>query len=66
MATNFSLSLGTYVLNKFPSIVTFGMKGFYISASGALQGHHGPLVFFIYFLIAYVLLFTFLPIRRRS
>ena len=22
------------------------MKGFYISASGAIQGHHGPLVFF--------------------
>ena len=23
------------------------MKGFHISASGAIQGHHGPLVFFI-------------------
>ena len=22
----------------------FGMKGFYVSASGAIQGHHGPLV----------------------
>ena len=22
-----------------------GMKGFHISASGAIQGHHGPLVF---------------------
>ena len=23
----------------------FGMKGFHVSASGAIQGHHGPLVF---------------------
>ena len=23
----------------------FGMKGFCVSASGAIQGHHGPLVF---------------------
>ena len=22
----------------------FGMRGFYVSASGAIQGHHGPLV----------------------
>ena len=22
----------------------FGIKGFYVSASGAIQGHHGPLV----------------------
>ena len=22
----------------------FGMKGFHVSASGAIQGHHGPLV----------------------
>ena len=22
------------------------MKGFHVSASGAIQGHHGPLVFF--------------------
>ena len=36
MATNF--------LNQFPSIIMFGMKGFYVSASGAIQGHHGPLV----------------------
>ena len=34
MATNFSPSSGSYVLNKFPSI-----------SSGAIQGHHGPLVF---------------------
>ena len=44
MATNFSPSSGSYVLNKFPSIVMFGMKEFYISASGAIQGHDGPLV----------------------
>ena len=44
MVTNFSPSLGSYVLNLFPSIVMFGMKGFYISASGEIQGHHGPLV----------------------
>ena len=43
MATNFSPSLGSYVLNQFPSIVMFGIKGFYISESGAIQGHHGPL-----------------------
>ena len=23
----------------------FGMNGFHLSASGAIQGHHGPLVF---------------------
>ena len=23
----------------------FGMKGFHVSASGAIQGHHGPLVY---------------------
>ena len=44
MATNFSPCYGSYVLNKFPSIVMFGMKGFHISACGAIQGHHGPLV----------------------
>ena len=44
MVTSFSPSLGCNVLNQFPSIVMFGMKGFYI-ASGAIQGHHGPLVF---------------------
>ena len=42
MATNFSPSQGSYILNQFPSIVMFGMKGFYVSASGAIQGHHGP------------------------
>ena len=44
MATNFSPSYGSYVLNQFPSIVMYGMKGFYVSASGAIQGHHGPFI----------------------
>ena len=44
MATNFSLCKVSYVLNQFPSNVTFGMNGFHVSASGAIQGHHGPLV----------------------
>ena len=45
MATNFSPCKGSYVLNQFPSNVLFGMNGFHVSASGAIQGHHGPLVF---------------------
>ena len=44
MATNFSPCEGSYVLNQFPSNVMFGMNGFHISASVAIQGHHGPLV----------------------
>ena len=44
MATNFSPFMGYYVLNQFPSIVMFGLKGFHVSASGAILGHHGPLV----------------------
>ena len=44
MATNFSPCYGSYVLNQFPIIVMFGMKGFHVSASRAIQGHHGPLV----------------------
>ena len=44
MATNFSPCYGSYVLNQFPSIVMFGMKGFHVSASGTIQGHHGLLV----------------------
>ena len=44
MATNFSPCKGSYVLNQFPSNVVFGMNGFHISASGAIQDHHGPLV----------------------
>ena len=27
----------------------FGMNGFHVSASGAIQGHHGPLVFLLFF-----------------
>ena len=50
MATNFSPRRGSYVLNQFPSNVMFGMNGFHVSASGAIQGHHGPLVFFFFFL----------------
>ena len=46
MATNFSRCKGSYVLNQFPSNVMFGMNGFHVSASGAIQGHHGPLVSF--------------------
>ena len=46
MATKFSPFKGSYVLNQFPSNVMFGMNGFHLSASGAIQGHHGPLVFF--------------------
>ena len=45
MATNFSPCKRSYVLNQFPSNVMFGMNGFHVSASGAIQGHHGPLVF---------------------
>ena len=44
MATNFSPCKGSYVLNQFPSNVMFGMNGFHVSASGAIQDHHGPLV----------------------
>ena len=47
MATNFSLCKGSYVLNQFPSNVMFGMNGFHVSASGAIQGHHGPLVYIV-------------------
>ena len=47
MATNFSPCKGSYVLNQFPSNVMFGMNGFHVSASGAIQGHHGPLFFCI-------------------
>ena len=44
MATNFSPCKGSYVLNQFPNNVMFGMNGFHVSASGAIHGHHGPLV----------------------
>ena len=43
MALLLSLS-GVCVLNQFPSIIMLGMKGFLVSASGAILGHHGPLV----------------------
>ena len=46
MATNFSPCKGSYVLNQFPSNVMFGMNGFHVSASGAIQDHHGPLVLY--------------------
>ena len=45
MATNFRLCKRSYVLNQFPSNVMFGMNAFHVSASGAIQDHHGPLVF---------------------
>ena len=45
MANNFSPFKGSYVLNQFPSNVMFGMNGFHVSASGAIQGHHVPLVY---------------------
>ena len=45
MATKFSPCKGSYVLNQFPSNVMFGMNGFHVSESGAIQGHHGPLVY---------------------
>ena len=44
MVTNIRPSKVSYALNQFPSDVMFGMNGFHISASGAIQGHHGPLV----------------------
>ena len=36
------LSWWSNILNQFPGIVMFGMNGFYVSASGTIQGHHGP------------------------
>ena len=45
MAISFSHCKRSYVLNQFPSNVMFGMNGFHVSASGAIQGHHGPLVY---------------------
>ena len=39
MATLCSPCKGSYVLNQFPSNVMFGMNGFHVSASGAIQGH---------------------------
>ena len=39
------LVTGLMFLNQLPSIVMFGMNEFYVSASGAIQGHYGPIVF---------------------
>ena len=47
MATNFSPCKGSYVLNQFPSDVMFGMNGFHVSASGAIQGHQCPLFLYL-------------------
>ena len=44
MASNFSPCRGSYVLNQFLSNVMFGVNRFHALASGAIQGHHGPLV----------------------
>ena len=44
IATNFRAVLGVCCFKPIPSIVMFGMKEFYISASGAIQGNQGPLV----------------------
>ena len=70
MAANFSPCKGCYVLNQFPSNVMFGMNGFHVSASGAIQGHHGPLVsqcFLPYMVLIFILnalcnLFQFGPV----
>ena len=56
MATNFSPCKGSYVLNQFPSNVMFGMNGFHASASGAIQGHHGPLVSYCVILVISIVL----------
>ena len=49
MAANFSPFKGSYVLNQFLRNVMFGMNGFHVSSSGAIQGHHGPLVILLKF-----------------
>ena len=59
MATNFSPCKGSYVLNQFPSNVMFGMNGFHVSASGAIQGHHSPLGFFGFFCFLFGFFFFF-------
>ena len=48
MATSFSPCKGSYVLNQFPSNVMFGTNGFHVSASGAIQDRHGPVVLLWY------------------
>ena len=66
MATKFSPCKGSYVLNQFPSNVMFGMNGFHLSASGAIQGHHGPLVFITSWAYATVKMTTSGQIRKMS
>ena len=46
MATKFSPCKGSYVLNQFPSNVMFGMNGFHVSASGAIQAIMALLLIF--------------------
>ena len=58
MATNFSPVLRVLCFKPFPSIVMFGMKGFYISASGAIQGHHGPRVSVCHRTIYYLMILS--------
>ena len=46
MATNFSPVLGVLCFKPIPKYCSVWYEGFYVSASGAIQGHHGPLVSF--------------------
>ena len=46
MATNFSPVLGVLCFKPTLKYCNFWYKGFYLSASGVLQGHHSPLVWF--------------------
>ena len=41
MANNF---LGVLCFKPVPKYCNIWYEGFYVSASGAIQGHHGPLV----------------------
>ena len=66
MATNFSPCKGSYVLNQFPSNVMFGMNGFHVSASGAIQGQHGPLVFFLQSLTKLELVFNLTIVKSHQ
>ena len=68
MATNFSPCKRSYVLNQFPSNVMFGMNGFHVSAGGAIQGHHGPLVFFLqkYYIYIYIIGYKVTSITNSS
>ena len=64
MATNFSPCKGSYVLNQFPSNVMFGMNGFHVSASGAIQGHHGPVS--LHWLIREIMAFLFFVVNHSE